>query len=445
MGAAALRDKKLETRASAFHHVDITCYCIGKVFRYSKDPKWGCDMVMMESICRWFPKNKKEVNFMRISKSKRRSMVVGLLCIILILASGTYAWQSFSQGAFSPAWADAEEVENNEGGRIHNDFEDREGPGTYDKDIFAENFGDNDLFVRVRLSEFLRFDDDQYGVDGAEIDNPSTWPVYLAEANNVHMRRVGTATEEIGDEGVAWTLGNASDVEKIFMPTFNRATHEADEFGSVPAPFNNAHTYRFSNTTGRGVEAIAGGFVIGDQTTAEDIHDNGIQTGPAISDGTHDFWDDDEAHTATLIYSVINDTNTVELRAQTNVTHYAQPTLSPTPVNAGGVNVTNGIMTVAQWEAANRPTGNFWIMDVDGWFYWNGFLPSATFDSYGDVVSTTATSLLLNGINLPASLGDAWEYVVHVDSDFFTEETMDDLDISAGGQAILDHVLGNND
>ena len=329
--------------------------------------------------------------------------MIGSILIILILISGTFAFQQFEQGAFSPAW-DAERIlENVYGGRVHNDFEDRFGPGAYDKDIYAENFGETGLFVRIQLREFLSIDGDAIG--NAVISDPTTWPIYEAEEDDATLRRDATYTYDIGEEGIEWTLGNPAGVQKIFMPTHNHVTHPVaavDILGAVPSPFNVENAYRFSSTTGRGVEQIAGGFLIGAQTSAEDIHDNGIQTGATVSDGTHDFWAVDDTYVSHLIY--INDDG--QMTVEADVEHVARPTLT---ADLGGV------MTLTQWEDAGRPDGNFWIMDTEnpgGWFYWNGYLPAGQ-----------ATSLLLNGIYIPDRL-EEWEYVVYLNADFFTLDSI---------------------
>jgi len=344
-------------------------------------------------------------------------MLAGLLLIGVILISGTFAYQQFNQGAFNPAWADEVYLI---GGRVHDDFQDREGYGPYDKDIFAENFGDRDIFVRIQLREFLSIND--VAIGGAVISSTSTWPLYQAEPFNATIRRAGSLSYDIGEAGIEWTLGNAANVQKIFMPTHNHATHPATNLLSVPSPFDDINAYRFSNTTGRGVEAIAGPLNIGAQNSAEDIHANGVQTGPGISDGTHEFWSLTGANSfwdAYLIY--VNEAG--ELTRSTDyVRHYAQATLAPDY---------GGIMTLEQWRV-DRPEGNFWIMDTENdgsWFYWNGYLPAGE-----------ATSLLLNGIYIP-DRREAWQYVIYMNADFFTRDDMPE-DISEAAQEIFERPSG---
>jgi hypothetical protein len=57
------------------------------------------------------------------------------------------------------------------------------------------------------------------------------------------------------------------------------------------------------------------------------------------------------------------------------------------------------IITMAQWITAGRPAGNFWIADVDGWYYWASYLPPKT-----------ATGLLLDAVNRKQALTDDYYY-----------------------------------
>ena len=338
-------------------------------------------------------------------RNRRTVALVGLMLVVVILLTGTWAWQAFRQGAFNPAW-DIEAPDY--GGRVHDDYEVVEGPGCRDKDIYAENFGNRDLFVRIQLREFLQIGDEP-AFGGATITDPSTWPIFNSNADDVHARRAGTVAADIGDEGIEWTLGHGSGVDKWFLPTHNHATRPVapgEIQPNVPVPFNNPEAYRFSNTTGGAREQIAGGFNINEQTSAEDIHNNGFITGPTISDGTSNFWSEGDTYTSDLIYIAEDGT----LSVQPEVTHVAQRTMIPDE---------GGVMTLTQWNAAGQPDGNFWILDSEnpgGWFYWNGYLPTGE-----------ATSLLLNGICIE-DRSEAWQYVIFMNADFFTSDSIDDLE-----------------
>ena len=128
-----------------------------------------------------------------------------------------------------------------------------------------------------------------------------------------------------------------------------------------------------------------------------------------------------------------------ELLAVNEVTHTAQETvepgfaddvdvqyiydnIDPAIVTAGE----NGIMSMSQFVAAGHPEGNFWIADANGWFYWNGFIEPET-----------ATSLLLDAVEIPTGLGRNWEYAITVGGEFFLAEDIED---GAGMDDITDGV-----
>ena len=383
---------------------------------------------------------------------KNKRLVIGCaLLLLIVLFSGTFAFIATNQGAFNPAW-DLEQT--NHGGRIHNHYDGIRN-GDHNKDVFAENFGINDLFVRIRLREFLTVDDEPV-IDEMVINDTTTWAVYLSEPNDVHTPRVDADIAVLhgwdnDGYGIEWALGqgNRDSAEKWFMPTHNRATHLATDVNvSVPLLFATERAFEMSEATGRAVDQIASltaaAFNPSAMTEAQDFFVQGLQTDAGESDGTHDFWtEDSDPLTATLIYTVIDeDANTVELRSRANVTHRVQQTL-PVEVNLTGTVTTTqfetiigqsiedfyGVMTIANWNALGRPSGNFWIHDTDGWFYWNGWLPAGE-----------ATSLLLDGIYLPTR-GLSWGHVIYVEGDFFTPETIEYLNlqspISAAARAIF--------
>jgi len=94
----------------------------------------------------------KEVYESKVRQRKLRTGIMAALLMMLILLTGTYAWTQFNNVGFN-----AVDVGTNFGGRLHNSMEAREnwGIGEYDQNVFVENFGDNRIFVRVRLREFM--------------------------------------------------------------------------------------------------------------------------------------------------------------------------------------------------------------------------------------------------------------------------------------------------
>ena len=336
-------------------------------------------------------------------KNKIRTIITGVALLAVLILTGTYAWTQFNQGAFAPAWDDWNVFGGQYGGRMHHDFEDRDGAGNYDSDIYAENFGEENLFVRVQLREFYSVNG--VAIDGAVVNDPTTWPIYRSMPNDVNLRYTGGGVYEIGEEGVITTLGDTTG-NKVFMPTFNHATIPTDDIDpAVPNPFNIREAYRFTTTTGRAVDAIAYLFTISSVTGAPDVYSNGVQTGPAVANGTHAFWNVGDTYDGNLIY-IDEVTGFLSTRPET---HTARTTISPDY---------GGIMTWTQWDEDGRPSGNFWIhddTDPNGWFYWNGNLPAGE-----------ATSLLMRDVYLP-DRPEAWEYIVTLNADFFTHDSINDL------------------
>ena len=299
-------------------------------------------------------------------------------------------------------------------------------------DIFAENFGYQEIFVRVRLSEFLRMDG-QPAIGGANINNVNTWPTYLSNPTNVHERRAGTASAEIGDRDISWELGHNG--TKYFIPTFNHAMVEADGVSpTVPAHMSSVEAYRMLEALGFGVDSMADMFSIADTTNidhARDVIYYGSQTGPGI-------WNTDAPIGTAGATGVVNQSSDYGNIGRHNnfapgetltsprllvdedgyltltdpYTHTAQATLDPMSLTVGASTVTNGIITMENWlDMDDEPRGNFSVLDEDGWFYWAAPLPPGE-----------ATALLLDGITVPET-GLGLEYIIHVESDFFTADT----------------------
>lgn len=366
---------------------------------------------------------------------KRRMGLIAAALVVVMVLTGTYAWQSFGQRAFNAAWYDAE---TNYGGRIHDHY-DGEGYGFHNKDVFAENFGDNPLFVRVRLREFLSINGVPV-IDTMDITNPSTWPYYQSVANRVNEPYGPIALlhgEMPEGYGIRWYLGHNQPT--YFMPTHNHATYQATHTdGAVPAIFDRLDAYQMSNASGRAVDGLATdaagvAFDVTDVAHARDFWLNGVQTAPG--DGSHNFWGPNptaQTHDAYLIYTYRDEStgNTYVRRSPELVTHTAQRNLLPSidlPTTAEydarilsylGVSRADfrGVMTMQNWLDLYQPAGNFWILDSDGWFYWNGFVPAGE-----------ATSLLLDAIYLPNRGTDSWQHVIEVEADFFSTASLDDV------------------
>jgi len=347
-------------------------------------------------------------------KRKLRSGIMAALLLMLILLTGTYAWTQFNNVGFN-----AVDVVTNFGGRLHNSMEVREnsGVGRYNQNVFAENFGENRIFVRVRLREFMSTTVQGIPlIEGTSINHPNglglengtpgnyrPWPAYQARVDDVHERRAGSDSAMIG-RNVEWTLGHTGG-PMYFMPTFNRTNIQANNMGTVPAPFNNLNAFQMIETSGDAVDAIAGGFAIGEVDGAREIRETGMQTSPQradeeYSDGSREFWEGATSIPTPVVY--VNDVG--ELVQSAPVVSAAEQTNMPATIPG----ITNGVMTFAQWHEIGMEIGNFWVMDAEsGWFYYA--MP---------LVGGEATSLLLSEIYIEDRNDEGIEYVIQVDAEF---------------------------
>lgn len=379
--------------------------------------------------------------------TKRRNGFLALFLGILMLLTGTFAWQSMQQVAFNPMWR-----QGNLGGRFHDRFEITDEP-IRDLTIFAENFGNEDILLRVRLREFFAVDEAPLGVGNANRDEPLTWPIYLAQPSSASVRRPNTASYTIGDAGVVWTMGQTAPF--VFMPTFNHAVYPATDVAlnlPVRYDFNNAH--RMTEATGNAVDWFSNADAANRTITGNDeiehvrdILEIGSQTGPGLNtalhqtldDGSRNNWEIGDYITSPYLYTEVTTVGTmtrVDLNLGEARTHRAQNNLAPT-ISGPGVPESiqtnfNGVITIDQWNNWGRPSGNYWIMDTtndEGWFYWNGYLTSAP----GSRVE--ATSLLLAAVDLSRVRGD-WEYVVVLDGEFFDDEGIEHLEPLVSEEAL---------
>lgn len=125
--------------------------------------------------------------------------IVLLLAVILFI-TGTFAWNLTDK-------RNQQELMLRKGGRVHNDFNNHSLKAAVsnraNKDVYAENFGDNKLLVRIKLFEYLEIDGN--AVTGESREDRNTWSPYVL-GNNEEARNY-----------VTWEMGGS----KIFLPTFN--------------------------------------------------------------------------------------------------------------------------------------------------------------------------------------------------------------------------------
>lgn len=169
-------------------------------------------------------------------RNKKIAMIVSSLSFILLL-TGTFTWVSLSQMARADLTHVTEESKAISGGRIHDDFNGE------NKDIYAENFGDTNLLVRIKLVEYMEIDDVPV-VTGTNREDKTTWVPNILGVDNEFSAYV------------EWIRGG----EKIFMPTINT---DPDSL--------------LTDASGIAIDDLTGG-----------------QTAPG--DGSHDYWTIGDIH-----------------------------------------------------------------------------------------------------------------------------------------------------
>ncbi|MFV0396312.1 MAG: hypothetical protein ACK5LC_18330 [Coprobacillaceae bacterium] len=280
-------------------------------------------------------------------KYKKQSLFTMALALALFL-TGTFAWSSISQRATN----ELEMLGLTHGGRVHDDFD------SENKDVYAENFGTSELYVRIKLTEYMEIDGTAL-VSGTSKTDKTTWIPNVLGIDSVFSGYV------------EWTLGG----KKTYMPTFN--------------------------TDKESLETDVTGIAIDDESGTTNPN-------PDLGDGTHNYWTLGEQYTDPV----------------SNVTNIAKDTLSPE---------LGGYMTMTEWLNNNKPTGNFWVIDIDGWAYWaNALAPKE------------ATSLLLDSITMVHEPSTEWYYAINVIGEFATANDIDNfIDMSPNAKQLMYSISGN--
>lgn len=325
-------------------------------------------------------------------REKIRGLVTVFGVLLVLGTSGSFAWTSISQRALNEA-----SYTVNPGGRVHDDYEGFENiadsnGGIVNKDIFAENYSKKSIFVRIKLTEYMEvgqgagkyevLGDDHIlsptsdnqakvlpnaGFDNATLSDRSSWPAYLPNG------LLSDGGQSALREYITWVLGDKNDSRKVYMPTFNQNNQSLE-----------------SDVTGKAIEESTW-----TQNTNYDTAQNPLP-------GTHNQWELGEKHISEL-KTYDEEAEMEELTA--GVEHIAVETIKP--------DRSQGYMTMVEWQAANEPTGNFWVHDNDGWIYWaNPLAPKS------------ATSLLLDNLDVTFPNDDMY-YAINVISDFATAEDLD--------------------
>lgn len=340
-------------------------------------------------------------------RKKMLTSVGALLMAALIGLGGTYAWQSISQTALNVAAATV-----NPGGRLHDDFD-----GS-NKDVYVENFTGADdgtpIFARVRLDEYMEIGTGAGTDRNLDKDAPltTTGLTIVGQGSKINDKSTWITRKPGGgsafEEYYTWDMEGG---QTVYMPTFNKNKDslKADINGTYDGkpdtdiPFDDYVTYSL------GQQIIANATYDNDNN---DIEDDGVIT-------------QEETHTAA---ETINGTVITMEEWATRWQAYQTALVDNPEANPTDYNV----------------KGDFWVWDADGWAYWaNPIEPS------------TATGLLLDGIELVNPPSDSFYYGINVVGQFVTADDIGYLngtgfyDRSAGkvpsanAENLLEIITGN--
>lgn len=418
------------------------------------------------------------MNTVMTRNSKKVQLVVVMLLVIGIVLAGTFAWYSFTQSALNifEGWTNPDV-------NLHDDYE----KGQIDKDVYVENSGRMPLYIRVRFDEYLEINGDPRigGVKG----DVTTWP-YHAYA--------GTRVDDCGEETheyYAWTMGQGADASgnspdpnkgyKLYVPApyANRALYSAvvKDKGTATEATIDSNQVREPKEVVYGEDLLyatdANGSTKVTLKMLYDQIDTKLKTGTVKADLEALYAELDDP---TLTDKTLRTEKQAEIDAflKTNGLGYydvaviVADNVAKTSGSKDGVTIdefvandhlsndpdgykfvplkrtltTEKVYTMAEWISAGTPTGDFWIMDNDGWCYWGNIL-----------MPGQATGLLLSEVELDEDNPPAgvWWYGINVklqaatynDIGRFATTPGDDLNAGGGisdqGNMVLMAVSGN--
>ena len=354
---------------------------------------------------------------------KLLTSAVALALAAVMLLGGTFAWQSISQTAEN-------ETANivNPGGRLHDDFD-----GS-NKDIYVENFGEEPIFARVRLEEYLALvinqgksyakTETKLGTmttsgEGESTTYTYTGDIYVFDEENLNEDGSFTA----GNEWWKWQVGSESSEETYYMPTFNKNKD------SLAADVNGWYK------NGIGVFGTATTKTIDSVVTSRDAADgqyegyaaytaDSTKTANAIYDIDRNSADELGTLSAAGLNALIDGTTTIYDATAVQLVseeHTAQQigTTSGLISMADWVSMVENQMIEDEFAGVGDPTydieqfGNYWVYDTDGWVYWSA-----------PIMPGTTTGLLLDGIQRTAVMDDSYYYGINVVAQFVTADDL---------------------
>ncbi|MFK4953016.1 DUF6273 domain-containing protein [Lactococcus garvieae] len=305
-----------------------------------------------------------------MTPDKKRKLRNIAILSLLGLIGGTFAFTSFNQQALNDR---ENNIQVEVGGRVH-DYYNRD---TENKDVFVENYGEQPIMARIRLSEYL--ETQQTGaaaptplVAGTEREQLNTWTPYIPSATAIGMRTgAGAAFNRYSNLSFGWSREGES--APWYLPTFNH---------------NNLD-----------LSTAAAGH-------ARDLADGSEElTHPG--EGTDAYWTEGVTYT----------------NGENGTTWHGAPD-GAERTTAQNLQEERAPLTMAQWFDLpnNQKIGDFWVMDQEtGWAYWASMLePEA------------ATSYLLDAAEMTSAIQETvfngtYYYGIHVDSQLLSPDNSEDF------------------
>ena len=385
------------------------------------------------------------------NKKKLATSVAAVATAAALLLGGTFAWQSVNQTALNEG---ADTV--NPGGRLHNDMW-YVSAEENNNDIYVENFAEEDIFARVRLSEYMEIVLNQgtpgekaVAVAGSKTDKDPAGETdttgrnlydytyathYFHDVDN-DPTTPSNATEEYWE----WTMGNADSVLPYYMPTFNKNKD------SVAPDLNGLYRDRVGGISDRSWKQYT---ELDGETALPETYSgyasDSSKNGKAIYDADSNMDDELKELDAVALENIIN--RTTDITAYEKAIKLQEETHEAKPVGE-----TKGLISLTKWLAMVNTDGvynedkhgGYWVYDdtadgedVDtapdgaGWVYWSS-----------PIKGGEATGLLLDGIKLKNVMDDTWYYAIEAVGQFVTANDLGSVETGDGfyanGETITD-------
>ncbi|MDR1560326.1 MAG: hypothetical protein LBS84_11650 [Clostridiales bacterium] len=108
--------------------------------------------------------------------SRKGMAVISCISLAALLVSGTFAWASLNSQKVNE-WRGTGSTSEGSGGSLHDDH-DNSNPNDPRKDVYVENWGDDLIFTRIRLSEYM-----EIGINAGKMDPNTTSQVVRLPVN----------------------------------------------------------------------------------------------------------------------------------------------------------------------------------------------------------------------------------------------------------------------